>query len=111
MFALGWRTRLAAIASFVLWASLITRNPIVLIGGDLLLCCLLFWAMFLPLAARSSVDAALSTTPPPHDNLHVSCASLGILVQAMSVYFVSAIMKSGHAWRSEGGLGGKEGGR
>ncbi|HEY9545373.1 MAG TPA: HTTM domain-containing protein, partial [Solimonas sp.] len=80
------------------WASLINRNPIVLIGGDLLLCCLLFWAMFLPLAARYSVDAALSTTPPPHDNLHVSWASLGILVQAMSVYFFSAIMKSGHEW-------------
>src|SRR3546814_10427172 len=54
--------------------------------------------MFLPLAARYSVDAALSTTPPPHDNLHVSWASLGILVQAMSVYFFSAIMKSGHEW-------------
>src|SRR3546814_12916920 len=98
MFALGWRTRLAAIAPFVLWASLINRNPIVLIGGDLLLCCLLFWAMFLPLAARYSVDAALSTTPPPHANLHVSWASLGILVQAMSVYFFSAILKSGHEW-------------
>ncbi|HET8880539.1 MAG TPA: HTTM domain-containing protein [Solimonas sp.] len=98
MFALGWRMRLAAIASFVLWASLINRNPVVLIGGDLLLCCLLFWAMFLPLAARCSVDAALSTTPPPHENLHVSWASLGLLVQAMSVYFFSAIMKSGHEW-------------
>lgn len=98
MFALGWRTRLAAIASFVLWASLINRNPVVLIGGDLLLCCLLFWAMFLPLAARYSVDAALSTTPPPQDNLHVSWASLGILVQVMSVYFFSALMKTGHEW-------------
>lgn len=98
MFALGWRTRFAAIASFVLWASLINRNPVVLIGGDLLLCCLLFWAMFLPLAARYSIDAALSTTPPPQDNLHVSWASLGILVQAMSVYFFSAMLKSGHEW-------------
>lgn len=98
MFALGWRTRFAAIASFVLWASLINRDPMVLIGGDLLLCCLLFWAMFLPLAARYSIDAALTTTPPPQNNLHVSWASLGLLLQAMSVYFFSAIMKSGHEW-------------
>ncbi|NKF21638.1 HTTM domain-containing protein [Solimonas marina] len=98
MLALGWRTRIATIASFVLWASLINRDPMVLIGGDLLLCCLLFWAMFLPLGARYSVDAALSTNPPPQDHLHVSWASLGLLLQAMSVYFFSAILKSGHEW-------------
>lgn len=98
MFMLGWRTRFAAIASFVLWASLLNRNPVVLIGGDLLLCCLLFWSMFLPLGARYSVDAALSTNPPPEPNLHVSWASLGLLVQAMSVYFFSAVLKSGREW-------------
>lgn len=98
MFALGWRTRFAAITSFVLWASLINRDPMVLIGGDLLLCCLLFWAMFLPLGARYSFDAALSTIPPPEKNLHVSWASLGLLLQVMSVYFFSAIMKTGREW-------------
>ncbi|WP_028006769.1 DCC1-like thiol-disulfide oxidoreductase family protein [Solimonas flava] len=98
LFALGWRTRVAGILSFVLWASFINRNPVVLIGGDLLLCCLLFWSMFLPLAARYSVDAALSTNPPPAQNLHVSWASLGLLMQVMSVYFFSAILKSGREW-------------
>ena len=33
MFMLGWRTRLASIASFVLYLSLINRDPLVLIGG------------------------------------------------------------------------------
>src|SRR3546814_9002121 len=46
----------------------------------------------------SDVCSSDLTTPPPHDNLHVSWASLGILVQALSVYFFSAIMKSGHEW-------------
>ncbi|MGH8447382.1 MAG: HTTM domain-containing protein [Solimonas sp.] len=98
MFTLGWRTRVAGILSFVLWASFINRDPVVLIGGDLLLCCLLFWAMFLPLGARYSVDAALSTNPPPAQNLHVSWASLGLLAQVMSVYFFSAVMKTGREW-------------
>ncbi len=95
MLALGWRTRLATVASFALWVSLLNRNPLVLNGGDLLLCCLLFWAMFLPLGARHSVDVALSSAPPPKDDLHMSGASVGLLTQAMSVYFFSALLKSG----------------
>ena len=98
MFALGWRTRLAAIVTFVLWGSLTNRNPMILIGGDILICCLMFWAMFLPLSSRFSVDAALANNPPPKHNPHVSWASLGLLLQVMSVYFYSAILKSGVEW-------------
>lgn len=99
MYALGWRTRLANVLSFVLWGSLLNRNPMVIIGGDLLMACLLFWSMFLPVGARFSVDAALADNrPPPERNLHVSWASLGILMQVMSVYFFSAILKTGREW-------------
>lgn len=98
MFMLGWRTRLATIVSFVMWTSLINRNTLVLIGGDLLLGCLLFWAMFLPLGARYSVDAATSSNPPPTENRHLSWASLGLLIQVVSVYFFSAQLKSGVEW-------------
>ncbi|MFA5940536.1 MAG: HTTM domain-containing protein [Sinimarinibacterium sp.] len=98
MFALGWRTRLASILSFVLWASLLNRNPVVIIGGDLLMACMLFWSMFLPVGARYSVDAATADNPPPAPNLHVSWGSLGLLLQVMSVYFFSAILKSGREW-------------
>lgn len=98
MFALGWHTRLATIASFVLWGSLMNRNPLLLIGGDLLVACLLFWAMFLPLAARYSVDAALAHNAPPKDPRHLSWASAGLLIQVMSVYFFSAFLKYGIEW-------------
>ncbi len=101
MFALGWRTRLAAVLTFLLWASLLNRNPMTVIGGDLLICCLLFWAMFLPLGARFSVDAGLANNPPPQQNLHVSWASLGLLMQVMSVYFFSALLKTGPEWRPD----------
>lgn len=98
MLALGWHTRLTSILSFVLWASLLNRNPVVVIGGDLLVACLLFWSMFLPLGARCSVDAATADDPPPTRNLHLSWGSLGLLLQVMSVYFFSAILKSGREW-------------
>lgn len=98
MYAFGWRTRLVSILSFVLWASLLNRNPTVLIGGDLLICCLLFWSMFLPIGARFSVDAAIAENPPPERNQHVSWASVGLLFQVMSVYFFSALLKSGREW-------------
>lgn len=98
---LGWRTRLAAVLSFLMWGWLCNRNPLVLIGGDLLMACLLFWACLLPVGARWSADAALSRTPPPADPRHLSWASAGLLLQVMSVYFYSAILKSGPEWRPD----------
>ena len=98
--AIGWRTRAALIVAFVLNASLLNRNPMVLLGGDILLTCLIFWAIFLPVAARHSLDAALSSTPPPASHHHRSWASAGVLIQVMSVYFFSAILKSGADWRN-----------
>ncbi len=98
----GYRTRLAVIALFVLMGAVVNRNPMILIGGDILILCLLFWALFLPLGARWSVDAALSTSAPPAANLHRSWASAGLLVQVMSVYFFSAILKNGADWWPDG---------
>ena len=99
---LGYRTRAATIGLFVLMVSLINRNPLILLGGDTLLLCLLFWGMFLPLGARWSVDAALATHAPPEKNLHISTASAGLLLQVMSVYFFSAWLKSGPDWWPDG---------
>jgi hypothetical protein len=98
----GYRTRLATVLLFVLFTSLLNRNPMVLIGGDSLLACLLFWAMFLPLGARWSVDAALSPDPPPERNLHVSAASAGLVLQVLSVYFFSALLKDAPDWWPDG---------
>lgn len=99
---LGWRTRLAALLCFVLEASLLNRNELVLNGGDVLLACLLFWSLFLPLGARWSVDAALSKQPPPQDHQYLSWASAALLVQVMSVYFFGAVLQSGAEWWPDG---------
>jgi len=55
--AVGYRTRLATVASWLLLLSLQVRNPMVLNAGDALLAMLLFWSVFLPLGSRWSVDA------------------------------------------------------
>ncbi len=57
MMLVGYRTRVATIASWVLLVSLHNRSPLLLNGGDVLLRMLLFWCMFLPLGRTWSLDA------------------------------------------------------
>ncbi|MGH8442976.1 MAG: hypothetical protein ACRETF_08765 [Nevskiaceae bacterium] len=82
----GYRTRIAAVLTFVLLGSLHNRNPMILGGGDHLMLCLWFWALFLPIHARWSVDAALSTRPPPESDRHLSWASAALTLQVL--YFM-----------------------
>jgi len=98
----GYRTRTATVVSWLLLVSLITRNPTLVQGGDNLLAMLLFWGMFLPLGARFSVDTALDRSAVPAPNLHFSAATVALLLQVMSVYFFSALLKSGPSWVSDG---------
>ncbi len=97
---LGYRARVAAVLLFVLHGSLLNRDQMVLLGADILIECLLFWSMFLPVAARWSIDATLSERKPAPANPHLSWASAGLLLQVMSVYFFSALLKSGVEWRN-----------
>ena len=55
-FLLGYRTRITAVISWILLLSLDGRNPAILDSGDVLLRCMLFWSLFLPLGARYSLD-------------------------------------------------------
>jgi len=98
----GYRTRIAVAVLFIIVVSVLNRNPMVLTGGDNLMVCLLFWSMFLPLNARWSIDAALAPNSPPCNPLHVSWASAGILLQVMSIYFFSAVLKIGDPWWPDG---------
>ncbi|MBY8965923.1 HTTM domain-containing protein [Algiphilus sp. NNCM1] len=101
-FTLGWRTRLANLVLFVAVGSMQSRQPLILIGGDILIMALLFWCLLLPAGARWSADAALSSTPPPRRHRYRSLAAFGLLVQVVSVYFFSAVLKHGDAWWPDG---------
>lgn len=106
----GYRTRLATVASFVLVASVMNRNPLLLQGGDQLLAVICFWAMFLPLGARRSVDAALQPFRRDNPNRlqHVpeeaqpyfSIATIAVIFQVLYLYIFTAFLKTGDAWTS-----------
>ncbi len=103
---IGWRTRLAGLGCFVLHASLLNRNPLIVLGGDTLLTGLLFWGLFLPLGARWSVDSAF-TEHPPQDTHHRSWASAGLLLQTLSVFFFGALLLHRQQWSANGVDGGQ----
>lgn len=105
----GYRTRLMSIMSWLLLASLMNRNEMVLQGGDILLIVMCFWGMFLPLGARWSVDAALlpehQRNPnqlrfqPDNAQLYFSVATVAVIIQVLSLYFFTALLKTGAPWR------------
>ena len=101
MMMAGWRTRLATVASWLLLLSLQNRNPVILSGEDNLVMVLAFWAVFLPLGARYSVDAALDRTAD-RPNAFISVATMALLIQGMSMYFFSALLKSDPRWMPDG---------
>lgn len=98
---LGWRARLAALASFVLYASLMNRNPVVATQADAWLLGLLFWLSLLPAGARYAVDAALAPRSEGPSQ-HLSWASAGLVLQVLAVFVVTALAQRGVEWREQG---------
>ena len=94
----GYRTQLAAIASWILLVSLNDRNPLVMDAGDLLLRALLFWSLFLPLGAAWSVDRCI---PRPFSTSYrpiCSVLSAALLLQLALMYWASAAFKWHPVW-------------
>jgi len=104
----GYRSRVMAFTSFVLLASLINRNELILHGGDQLLVIMSFWSLFLPLGARWSIDSALQmelkSNPnlqrfnPSAPQLYFSVATVAVILQVLYLYFFTALLKTGDAW-------------
>ncbi len=98
-FALGWRTRLS---NLVLWVGLLSihnRNPAILDMGDSLLAMSLFWALFLPLGARWSLDSL--GAPPVQTPSVSSLASFAFIFQFGLVYLCTGVQKNGPDWISD----------
>jgi len=97
----GFQTRLATVASWLLLVSLHNRVPPILSGADNLLRMLLFWGMFLPLGGVGSVDAWLggrNGIERSRVQRVLSVASAAILLQMAFVYLFSAAFKSNENW-------------
>jgi hypothetical protein len=94
----GYRTQLAAVASWLLLTSLDDRNPLVLDAGDSILRSMLFWSLFLPLGSRWSMDRELQGGAEPETGPIVSIPSAVILLQLAIVYMASATFKWNPVW-------------
>jgi hypothetical protein len=96
---IGYKTRFATILSFLFVISLDHHNPLVLSHADTLFRLLMFWAMFIPLGERWSVDAMQRERPA-----RTSVASIGtaaILLQMIYMYTVNGVHKlHGELWVS-----------
>jgi hypothetical protein len=93
----GFYTRLSTVISWIFLISLHTRNPMVLQGGDDFLRVLLFWAMFLPLGARFSVDNERNRDKPlQHEAPPLT--SIALVLQIASVYLFTMLFKRDPVW-------------
>ena len=90
----GYKTRIAVILTFIGVISLDHHNPFVTSYADVLFRLLLFWAIFLPLGERWSIDAVHRKRLTRKQV--VSVASAGILLQIVYMYFRNWYHKSGN---------------
>jgi len=101
MLIVGHRTRIATIASYVMLLSLQARNPILVFGPDITMRVCFFWAMFLPLNRRFSLDAALGRAVPPKTNTYLGMPGVAYIVQFALVYIFSGVLKAGPTWTKD----------
>ncbi|WP_254863256.1 HTTM domain-containing protein [Halovivax gelatinilyticus] len=95
----GYKTRLAMILTFLGVISLDHHNPLVLSYADTLFRLLCFWAIFLPLGERWSIDA-LQRERAPRPSV-ANLATLFALSQMVFMYVVNGIHKTqSPLWRS-----------
>jgi len=105
LLALGWQARFAAFLAWFLIVQVQNRNPIILHGGDQMLRIVAFWAMFLPVGARWSIDGAvgkLRAYGQPVAETTVSVGSFALLFQCAITYWSTAALKTGVEWGLEG---------
>ncbi len=96
---IGYKSTFAIIASFILVISLDHHNPLILSHADTLFRLLMFWAIFLPLGERWSIDS-LQRERAPRARI-ANLATFAILLQMIYMYTVNGIHKvNGPQWNS-----------
>lgn len=100
----GFRTRFATFACWVLMTSLQVRNPLIRQAGDVLLQLYLFWSLFLPLGACWSLDQTLAPSRHNRPSRVLSGGTVALLLQVCFVYWFASLNKTGDAWRDGSAL-------
>ena len=98
---LGYRSRLACAACWLLMVLLQARNPTVTNFGDQILLVLLFWGAFLPLGSHFSLDRMQGRVARRSSTVEASIPTLAMLLQFSAIYFMPGILKTGPSWTEE----------
>jgi hypothetical protein len=98
----GFFTRTVTVLSWLFLLSMENRNLYIGSGSDILLRSLLFWAMFLPLGARVSIDARLWPDRYPRAQTHFGISSAAMLIQPALLYTFTALLKTDPDWWRDG---------
>jgi hypothetical protein len=88
----GFKTTFAMVMSFLFVVSLDHQNPFVLSHADTLFRFLTFWAIFLPLGERWSIDAIHASRPPRPSIANLATAA--ILLQMIYMYLANGYHKT-----------------
>ena len=98
LWLVGLFTRPAALVAFVVWASLIGRNPLLYAMPDQLHTCLMLWLALTPSGRGVSLDARWRGKGGP---VPVWCRRL-IQLQIAVMYTTTGLLKSGATWKADG---------
>ncbi len=102
----GYRTKLSNVLSWVFFVSLSARMPLVSHAGDDLMRLALFWLIFLPTNQHFSADRALTNlhqqVTTKFDNQILNTASFALMLQLISMYFFTGLLKWHPVWTTEG---------
>lgn len=99
--ALGYRTRLAALAAWILLVSIQHRNPLILQGGDVLFRIMVLFSAVLPVSRVWALDAVAGRTL----SLRPSLLHFAYVAQVACVYIITGVAKYKQAgWREGSGL-------
>jgi hypothetical protein len=99
LFTIGYFTKISTIVLWILIVSVQNLNGLILQGGDDYIRLLMFWAMFLPLGRRLSIDSLHLTFPS--GNRYFSVANLGLIFQIAFLYFFTAALKDSPIWTTD----------
>ncbi len=99
----GFKTRTATIASWLLFVSLFNRNPVVIYGFDYCMTIGLMWGIFLPLGERFSIDSYLHKDKRTNNTVF-NLATFGFLFHIVLLYFMNGITKSAPEWANGNAL-------
>ena len=98
LWLVGLYTRPAALVAFLVWASMVGRNPLLYAMPDNLQTCLMLWLALMPAGRGLSLDARWRGKGGP---VPIWCRRI-VQLQVAVVYTATGLLKTGITWKGEG---------